>query len=497
MSRSKIAQSSASPSAIEAQVELYAAAVAEIISAVLGRIAEGKRPERSHQTGYSIGSNGMPSLSDGWYARSGPPTYSSLLDPPREDAIAAAIGRYPSDRFPAVAALMASTGTLPAFGEGSGEFAQNCLKMQLEAAVDAHLNRWGETAATPASARHVSLPPVRALMETDLDIALIAPIALTRFDFRSLRLGPNLFVMKMSPDLQRARWSVKAYGAKGHDSVLAAATHAFVVTRWRIENYGYFKLTNSLSTAWENSTEELDRVFAAFRLVTGIDTGYAQELRLARGWRSLGQAGQPEVFAAPARKYPDAFDHFSWTRDDIPCVTHADMLAVRDLLRDLEDLTHPRLGIAMRRLNAAATRSDPADAILDAVIGLEVLLGDKNNQSISWKLRMRAASLVGLEADRAEMQSVYDNISTIYAERSAIVHGLKRKPKAPKTDEVRPLAVGVLRRIMTLIVRNPRFLDPLLIDQELMLSSQMTVPTPGVADTLSDPPPDLAVDGTV
>jgi hypothetical protein len=35
----------------------------------------------------------------------------------------------------------------------------------------------------------------------------------------------------------------------------------------------------------------------------------------------------------------------------------------------------------------------PADAILEGTIGLELLLGDDQNQSLSYRLRLRAARL--------------------------------------------------------------------------------------------------------
>ena len=300
MARSRVALSATAPSALEALADVYGAAVMEVTTAIVSELSSGKRPERSHRADYSVGKAGMPTMSDNYFSRNGPFTYLRLLEPRAGDTSDGTSGRYPPDRFRAYAALLAAAKDLPVFAEGIGEMTRSVLEMQFGAAIDSHFTKFGEVAATRHTARAVSLPPVRALLETDLDIALIAPIALTRFDVNSMRLAPTIFLMRMSPELQRARWSGKAYGAKGHDSVLAAATHAFVVTGWRIDNYGYLKLSNSLSYPWANSTEEIDRIFAAFRLVTGIETGYAQEIRLARGWRSLGGIANPEVFAAPA-----------------------------------------------------------------------------------------------------------------------------------------------------------------------------------------------------
>ncbi|WP_211205955.1 hypothetical protein, partial [Brevundimonas diminuta] len=65
-------------------VALYGTALVEVTSAVMAELARGKRPERSHQAEFSIGSAGMPSMSDGFYNRSGPPTYSSLIEPQKD-----------------------------------------------------------------------------------------------------------------------------------------------------------------------------------------------------------------------------------------------------------------------------------------------------------------------------------------------------------------------------------------------------------------------------
>ncbi len=471
MPKSRAAGSSVPRDTFDAALSAYASALKEVTAAVAAAIAAGKRPSHKDQPKVSWRANGMPSISDGWLNRSGPPDYPSVLDPPYGDDAARAIGRYPREHFPAVEALLDFAPGAAINAEGRpADIWRTYVTMQLEAAVNVHIDRFGQAEVTDASARLVLTPTIRGLLEPTLDIAVLAPIALTHFDFRALQLAPNVLIMKMSPALHRARWSGKAYGAKGHDSVLEAATHAFVLTNWTIENADFIRLSNTLSWPWDNSTEEFERLFAALRLVTGVETGHAQEVRLARGWRGYVRSDQPEVFAAPARRYPEGFDDFGWTKEELPRVTRADMEAVGRLLKSLNSISDRGLALALRRLNAATTRHDHADAILDAVIALEVLLGDKDNQSISWKLRMRAAALVGLSAGRGEMQAMYDGISTLYKERSAIVHGLERKASAPAPQEVRRLAVDALRRILRILIDHPRYLDPLKIDSELLLT---------------------------
>jgi hypothetical protein len=106
-----------------------------------------------------------------------------------------------------------------------------------------------------------------------------------------------------------------------------------------------------------------------------------------------------------------------------------------------------RVAIALKRLNSCMTRDDAVDAILDATIGLEVLLGDQENQALSYKLRLRAGALARLSGTR-KPADVVASVKKIYEVRSAIVHGLKtKKPKKrllePEADH---LLLSVRRR---------------------------------------------------
>lgn len=116
-----------------------------------------------------------------------------------------------------------------------------------------------------------------------LPTPVIIPIALVRFDFDRVRLSGNAILIRMSDGLQRARWEGKARAANGHDAVLAAATHALVLTTWGIPNDLKWSLGETLSHPARQIAEVVDSFFAALRLAVDVDTGYAQEIRLAKG----------------------------------------------------------------------------------------------------------------------------------------------------------------------------------------------------------------------
>ncbi len=111
---------------------------------------------------------------------------------------------------------------------------------------------------------------------------------------------------------------------------------------------------------------------------------------------------------------------------------------------------HPRsLRVAMRRiLSAASSRTDPSDALVDAVLAWENIFSDSPETS----LRVCGSLSLLLEpVNREKRRGLLKELNDIYATRSAIVHGNAKEP----TDEVvrkhgdRALAVAVeaMRRL--------------------------------------------------
>lgn len=140
--------------------------------------------------------------------------------------------------------------------------------------------------------------------------------------------------------------------------------------------------------------------------------------------------------------------------------------------------------LALNRLNGCLTRTDPSDAILDGTIGLELLLGDDQNQSLAYKLRLRAAALALLKDDAAYPPiEVASKVKRLYEARSAIVHG-RRKKRSKKASEPtdttnakeRLLAADLLRFVLDVLVMNPEYQDnPAKIDEGLLLRGDVLV----------------------
>ena len=464
----------------EALGSLYDAALEEVIDAIGRRVADGTKPKRSGRPEISLRDNGMPSISDEPFGGgNGPFEYSSVLEPPWGDPEARARGRFPDADFPKLASLRHFVSDHPEVQAAYMEkpfdrLLELLVNGGIEDAANEYFLRFGEVASDARTRSAVLRPFIKALTEERLNTPVVIPIALTRFRFDRARLSEDAILIRMSSGLQRARWYSKARSANGHDAVLASATHALVLTGWSIPNDAKWKLGETLSHAAPQVTSEVEIFFAALRLELGIETGYAQEIRIGRGWRIHARLREPEVYAVGARRYPSWFDDYGWNVDPLPEVDRAGIEAVASTWRTLREIADDRLTLALRRLNAAMTRDESADAILDATIALEVLLGDGDGQSIAWKLRMRAAALIGVDADRARMEEVRVAIKETYDARSAIVHGGRRRSgSADDAYAASRRAIDVLREVVRSVVRHPEYLKPERIDSDLLLTSRV------------------------
>lgn len=124
-------------------------------------------------------------------------------------------------------------------------------------------------------------------------------------------------------------------------------------------------------------------------------------------------------------------------------------------------------------------REEQEDAILDATIGLEVLLSDGNTQEVTHKLALRLAALSRLVPGcKHQAATIFRNVKkAIYPFRSAVVHG--NVEKASKTQEVETetgeafaavrLATEYLGMAVRAVASHPEYLDPAAIDEKLLL----------------------------
>ena len=90
------------------------------------------------------------------------------------------------------------------------------------------------------------------------------------------------------------------------------------------------------------------------------------------------------------------------------------------------------VNIALDRLNLARRRRSAGDQAIDGGICLEALLGDDSPQELTYKLRLRAALLLGMTL--AERREIRRAVGALYDLRSKVVHGRPRRPEDIESD---------------------------------------------------------------
>jgi hypothetical protein len=351
------------------------------------------------------------------------------------------------------------------------------VKSLVEDAVERYLHLYGLDVPINTKRRdNIIQSLVLGTIRYKLELRLVVPIALTHFDVDRFRLNETAYIVRMSDRLQLARARMSTLGSGAVRMVVGAATHAFVANGWSLDADTTHEVDSSLRHVSSNALEAIDSFFGAIRIATGINTGYAQVLWIPRGSALNYYCDLTPVYGSTLRKYPSEHDNFGWTGPGAQ-VTAADLAEVRRIYRAVVGSQSEAIRLALHRLNGCLTRTDVADAILDGTIGLELLLGDDQNQSLSYKLRLRAAALAILRNDPAfPVDAVASKVKRLYEARSAIVHGRskKRSKKASEsTDtsnaEERMAASDLLRFVLSTLLMHPEYQVPTKIDEGLLL----------------------------
>ncbi|MBR1227026.1 hypothetical protein JQ600_19025 [Bradyrhizobium sp. AUGA SZCCT0176] len=345
-------------------------------------------------------------------------------------------------------------------------------------AVERYLHLYGLNAPIIAKRRDAIIRPlVFGTIFQSLDLRLVVPIALTHFEVDHFPLTETTYIVRMPKKLQLGRAQISTRGSGAVRTVVGAATHAFVSNGWTLEVDNIDQVRSSLRQSSSNVLDAIDSFFGALRIVTGISTGYAQMLWAPKRWSLDYFCDLTPVYGTTLRRYPSEYDNYGWTGIGAT-VTAEQLKEVGRIYKAVVGSSSEAIRLALNRLNGCLTRTDAADAILDGTIGLELLLGDDENQSLSYKLRLRAAALSILHADPAyPAGEVATKVKRLYEARSAIVHGRRRKrskkasePTDTSNAKERLLASDLLRFVLNVLLTHPQYQDqPSKIDEGLLL----------------------------
>lgn len=114
------------------------------------------------------------------------------------------------------------------------------------------------------------------------------------------------------------------------------------------------------------------------------------------------------------------------------------VLVVYRLLKNENVRSNRLMQLALRRVLVAGARERVEDRLVDLVVALEALMAGGAKDSLSYRLKIRAAILLRGTRDLEKLMRL---VSVIYDVRSAVVHGSSnRKDTDPET--VRSAAVG-------------------------------------------------------
>ena len=385
-------------------IELFAAAFDELHSEVVKyatKPGQYIRPHHDYPTMSKLDS-GFSSFHDlGFYRDDSPRDYVGILRP---KGLAGLLGDYPRPPLglPKGAELAAFLRTHE-IGKrlNLGALYDSPVDNLVGDAVERYLHLYGLKAPVEAKRRNAVIRPlVRGTVFQYLDLRLVVPITMTHFEVDHFTLTETTYVARIPERLQLGRARIGRLGTGAVRMVVGAATHAFVSNDWNLEVDNVDEVRRSLGQSSPNVLEAIDSFLGALRVATGISTGYAQMLWVPKHWSLDYFCDLTPVYGTTLRRYPDEYDNYGWVNRGAT-LTAEHLKEVRRIYRAVVGNESEGIRLALNRLNACLTRTDAADAILDGTIGLEVLLGDDENQSLSYKQLLRAAALSILHADPA------------------------------------------------------------------------------------------------
>ena len=148
-------------------------------------------------------------------------------------------------------------------------------------------------------------------------------------------------------------------------------------------------------------------------------------------------------------------------------LTQEDVDRFVNLYKALAETQRDELNIAAARLLDAESRMSPVDALLDAVIGLEVLLNPNDRSELSFRVALNYAYL----APAVERRKRYENVRDVQLSRNRVVHGgLNLKSKdAPRLHEHAELAKVCLRDAVVRFLTDKSLIGPRKLDADFWL----------------------------
>lgn len=177
------------------------------------------------------------------------------------------------------------------------------LRWFVEQAINRYIHVVGTRSFDSGKFLEIYLPLEAGVLLEELPIEILIPILLVRFSSDSYDLENTISITRMSEPLQlaRARRDHDTHDVNEH--LLQQASHALVLRDHVLPNSEYHQRFWGYSVS-QASLDIVETFFACLRIVTSIETGYAQVLFVPVGWAHSYTASLPPLEGLTTRKYP-------------------------------------------------------------------------------------------------------------------------------------------------------------------------------------------------
>ena len=309
------------------------------------------------------------------------------------------------------------------------------------------------------------------------EFEICVPILFIDFEEDYIPICENVSIRRMTQDFIRSKYFIGNYDGFSERVVIDCATHMLALEGYSLDNENFLS-DSSLGYMSVYPTKLIDTVFSSIRSLTNFPTGYAQFVVLpTNNWMPKNNKGNLlGLEGARARVFPDYFLEYYWSKPH-NLITAELGQKVATLASTLIGRNDNALQIACNRLNRSMLRSSVEDSILDAIIGLEVLLSDNDKGELTYKISSRMATISILMPDCPfSAREIQKSVIQLYRYRSDIVHSRKSRP-ATEIIEVRQelemtpvdLAIKYLGMAIEILANNPEYLNTKKIDELMMI----------------------------
>ena len=320
---------------------------------------------------------------------------------------------------------------------------------------------------------------LKRLYDEQLPVDICVPICFLQFEGEEIEIAENISICKMTDEFQISRYKVNNFESTQENHVVQCAGFMIRIKGYMVENREKESLHNAVSNYWAYPTELIDDLFAAIRIVVGYRTGYGQLLIEPSGWAEKWVTNLLPLYGATIRAFNRNETETKMFGFHIETVNEEDVLLIKEIFKIIREKREEekkskknkneqgfkKVFIAIKRLNRCMLREADDDTALDAIIGIETLLGGNAQGEITYRISNRIA-VVAAQLERCPYSSAFARsaMGTIYGLRSDIVHGREQEKnrkinKGEKEILTKELAIEFLRYALLFIIKNQEYLD--------------------------------------